>query len=137
MNKVLLVGRITKDLKISYSQNGNAYINTNIAVKNINQKEKTNFIPVMFWRKKAEIINQYSTKGTKVLIYGSLEVNEKFWYVNCEELELLESKNQLENRKNSNLEKFSETDENINFNNEKENNSEGTNVDDWDLDSFI
>lgn len=78
MNKIVILGRITKDpeLKIVES-NGKVFTKVTLAVdrpfKSENGERGTDFIPVIFWGRKAEIICQYMTKGRQLSVGGRLQ----------------------------------------------------------------
>jgi single-strand DNA-binding protein len=74
MNKVIITGNITRDLELRYTPNGAAVLDMSIA--NNDDKEKTAFIDVTLWNKSAELVNQYCQKGSKVLLEGSLSVDQ-------------------------------------------------------------
>lgn len=69
-NKVVLVGRISTDLELKQTNNGKSYCRFNLAVNRMN--EGTDFIPVTVWNKQAENIVQYQSKGSLILIEGSI-----------------------------------------------------------------
>lgn len=76
-NKSILVGNLTKDIELRYSQNGTAMGKSSIAVNrkfttNGEKREEAMFIDVVFFGRLAEIANQYTFKGSKVLIEGRL-----------------------------------------------------------------
>jgi len=81
-NKIILVGNLTRDIEIRYTQGGSAIGNTGIAVtkkfksQNGEQKEKTLFVDLTFFGRSAEIANQYLRKGSKVLIDGELQLDQ-------------------------------------------------------------
>ncbi len=78
MNKVILLGNLTRDIEVKYSQNGTAVGKSSIAVnrrfkgQNGEFKDETMFIELTFWGRTAEIANQYFRKGSKILIDGRL-----------------------------------------------------------------
>lgn len=77
-NKIILEGRLTKDVELRYSQSGMAMAKGNIAVSkkftsNGEKKEKTLFVNLQFWQRSAEIFNQYCRKGSHILVEGELE----------------------------------------------------------------
>ena len=78
MNKVLLIGRLTKDPELKYTPStGTAVTTITLAVENYNSKtqEKTaDFIPVVLWGKQAENTAQYTLKGSQVAISGRISV---------------------------------------------------------------
>ena len=69
-NKVVLVGRISTDLELKQTNNGKSYCRFNLAVNRMN--EGTDFIPAAVWNKQAENIVQYQSKGSLILIEGSI-----------------------------------------------------------------
>ena len=78
MNKVILIGRLTKDPELKYTPgNGTAVTTLTLAVDNYNSKsgEKTaDFIPVVIWGKQAENTAQYMSKGSQIAISGRISV---------------------------------------------------------------
>lgn len=78
MNKVVLIGRLTKDPELKYTPGtGTAVTTITLAVDNYNSKsgEKTaDFIPVVLWGKQAENTAQYMLKGNQVAISGRISV---------------------------------------------------------------
>lgn len=79
MNKAILVGRLTKDPEIRYTQSGKAVGNFTLAVdrgyRGYGDKKETDFIPIVVWGKVAETCGNYLTKGQKVLIDGHIRVD--------------------------------------------------------------
>ena len=80
-NKVILVGNLTRDIELRYSQNGSAIANTAIAAtrkytSNGEKKEETCFVDITFFARSAEIANQYLRKGSKILIEGRLNFDQ-------------------------------------------------------------
>ena len=79
LNRVLLIGNLTKDPELRYTPQGIAVVNLRLAVnrrfRNKNQefKEETCFITVVVWDKQAENCNQYLHKGSPVFIEGRLQ----------------------------------------------------------------
>ena len=77
-NKVVLVGNLTRDVEIRYSQSGSAIGSVGIATNRKfktqtgEQKEEVLFIDLTFFGRTAEIANQYLRKGSKVLVDGRL-----------------------------------------------------------------
>lgn len=72
-NKVTLVGRISTDLELRYTGSNKAYCRFNLAVNRMN--EGTDFIPVTVWGKPAENFVQYQSKGSLILVDGSISMN--------------------------------------------------------------
>ena len=79
LNKVFLIGNLTKDPELRYTPNGTAVTNLRIAVnrrfkdRSGELKEDTCFITVTAWDKQAEICNQYLQKGKPVFVEGILQ----------------------------------------------------------------
>lgn len=71
MNKVILTGRLTKDVDVKYTQNGKCVALFSIAVNGF-KKEDVYFFNIVAWNKTAELCGNYLTKGSKVLIEGRL-----------------------------------------------------------------
>ena len=78
MNKVILIGRLTKDPELKYTPGtGTAVTTLTLAVDNYNSKsgERTaDFIPVVIWGKQAENTAQYMSKGSQIAISGRISV---------------------------------------------------------------
>lgn len=76
MNKVVLIGRLTKDPELRYTPgNGIAVSSLTLAVDNYNSKtgEKgADFIPVVVWGKSAENVAQYCVKGSQIAVSGRI-----------------------------------------------------------------
>ena len=79
MNKVILIGRLTKDPETRYTQSGlqvttfTLTVDRRFAKKDSNQP-KADFIPVVAWRKLAEICANNLSKGRRVGVYGQMQV---------------------------------------------------------------
>lgn len=76
MNKVVLIGRLTKDPELRYTPGtGIAVSSLTVAVDNYNSKtgEKgADFIPVVVWGKSAENVAQYCVKGSQIAVSGRI-----------------------------------------------------------------
>ena len=76
INHVVLMGRITQDLQIKYTQNGYHVLSFNVAVdKSYKQGEdrQADFITCVAWRNNAEFISKYFNKGSMIVVVGSLQ----------------------------------------------------------------
>ena len=76
-NKVILVGNLTRDIELRYSQNGSAIAKSAIATSrkftvNGEKREEVCFIDITFFGRSGEIANQYLRKGSKILVEGRL-----------------------------------------------------------------
>ena len=78
MNKVVFIGRLTKDPELRYTSNTNtAVCNFTIAVDrpvnpNTGNRE-ADFIPVVVWNKQAENVKNYLGKGSQVAVEGRIQ----------------------------------------------------------------
>jgi single-strand DNA-binding protein len=77
MNKVILVGNLTKDPELSETPNGIAVCRFAIAVSrdfaNADGTRETDFFNITVWRGRAENCVKYLKKGNKVAVVGSLQ----------------------------------------------------------------
>lgn len=77
MNKVILVGRLTRDPEVRYTQKGTAVASFSIAVNTgFGEKKRVDYIPIVVWDKLAEICGNNLTKGRNVLVEGRLQISE-------------------------------------------------------------
>ena len=83
MNKVILIGRIGQDPKLSYTTSGQAVANFSVATdegykdRNSGQKvDKTEWHRVVAWRQTAEFVGKYLSKGRLVLVEGKLQTRK-------------------------------------------------------------
>ena len=77
MNKVILMGRLTKDIEMRQTPNGVSLARFSIAVtrrfKNSNGEYDADFINCIAWRKTGEFIARYFQKGSMIAIVGSIQ----------------------------------------------------------------
>lgn len=77
MNKVILIGNLTRDPELSETPNGVAVCRFSIAVSrdysNSEGTRETDFFNVTVWRGRAEVCGKYLRKGNKVAVVGSLQ----------------------------------------------------------------
>ncbi len=76
-NKIILVGNLTRDIELRYTNGGTALAKTAIATtrkfsSNGEKKEEVCFVDITFFGRSAEIANQYLRKGSKCLVEGRL-----------------------------------------------------------------
>ena len=83
MNKVILIGRLGQDPKLSYTQGGQAVANFTMATdegykdRNSGQRvEKTEWHRIVCWRQTAEFVGNYLSKGRLVLVEGKLQTRK-------------------------------------------------------------
>lgn len=77
MNKVILIGRLTRDPELRYTAGNNtAVCQFTIAVdrrfKSDNQPS-ADFIPVVAWRQTGEFVSKYFTKGSRIAVVGQIQ----------------------------------------------------------------
>ena len=78
LNRVLLIGNLTKDPELRYIPSGTPVANLRLAVNSSfkdqsgARKEETCFVTVVVWSKQAEICNQYLKKGRLIFVEGRL-----------------------------------------------------------------
>lgn len=78
INKVIEVGRLTKDAELKYTPSGTAVMVFFIAIggKTVQgQPQKVSFFKVVAWGKLAENLSQYLKKGNQIIVEGHLEQN--------------------------------------------------------------
>ena len=105
LNKVLLIGRLTKDIELKSNDKTN-YVQNTLAVqrgyKNKNGEYDTDFVNITLFRSQADYLNNYGEKGMLVSVVGRLQQDTYFdqnagknvskLSVICEEISLLERK---------------------------------------------
>lgn len=78
MNRVILIGRLTKDAELKYTPgNGTAVSTFTLAVENYNsktQEKSADFIPIVLWGKRAESLAAHLVKGKQVAVTGKISV---------------------------------------------------------------
>jgi len=80
-NKIILVGNLTRDIELRYSQGGMGIASTAIATShkftvNGEKKEEVCFVDITFFGRSAEVANQYLRKGSKILVEGRLKFDQ-------------------------------------------------------------
>ncbi|MBQ3114546.1 MAG: single-stranded DNA-binding protein [Clostridia bacterium] len=77
LNKVILMGRITRDIELKYTQSNTAVCSFSVAVERnfVRQGEErqVDFINVVAWRQQAEFVAKYFGKGRMINVVGSLQ----------------------------------------------------------------
>jgi single-strand DNA-binding protein len=78
LNKVILIGRLTRDPEVRYTQSGKAVTTFDIAVDravaNAQGQRETDFISIVTWGKLAETCGNYLNKGRLVAVDGRLQI---------------------------------------------------------------
>ena len=77
INHVVLVGRLTRNAELKYTNSGAAVSKFSIAINQRRKKDdqwvdESHFFDIVYWGKAAEAINQYLVKGKQVGIEGQL-----------------------------------------------------------------
>lgn len=110
MNKVILIGRVTRDPELRYTASNIPSTRFTIAVnrpfQNQNGEREADFINVIVWRKQAENVKKYVSKGSLIAVEGriqtgSYEKDGQRVYttdVVADNVQFLESKAQSQNR---------------------------------------
>ncbi|BBE31137.1 hypothetical protein OSSY52_12780 [Tepiditoga spiralis] len=75
-NKVVLVGRLTRDPEIRSTVNGSTVANFSLAVNRQGKNDNTDFIRIVAFGKQAEFASNYLSKGQLILVEGSLHINK-------------------------------------------------------------
>ena len=80
-NKVIIMGRLTRDVELRTTSGGNSVIDLGVAINerrlgpNGEWVDAIQFVDVTFWNRKAEVIAQYFQKGSPILIEGALQLD--------------------------------------------------------------
>lgn len=81
LNKVMLIGNLTRDPEIKYTPKGNAVADIGLAVNRVystdqgEKREETTFVDVELWGRLAELAGEYLKKGRPVFIEGRLKLD--------------------------------------------------------------
>ena len=110
MNKIVLVGRLTKDPELRYTSSNIPTVTFSLAVnrpfQNQNGVREADFINIVMWRKQAETAKKYLSKGSLIAVDGRIQTRNydgtdgKKVYVTevvADNFEFLESKGQRAN----------------------------------------
>ncbi len=80
LNKVFLIGNLTKDLELKYGKNGQPVTNMRIAVNRVyttqsgEKKEEVCYVNIVVWGKQAESCTAYLKKGSSIFVEGRLQL---------------------------------------------------------------
>ena len=81
LNKVMLIGNLTRDPEIKYTPKGTAVAQLGLAVNRVwsndagEKQEETTFVDVELWGRQAEVAGEYLKKGRPVFIEGRLKLD--------------------------------------------------------------
>lgn len=80
LNKIFIMGRLTRDPELRRTQNGTAVTSFTLAVdrdfKNADGAKDTDFIDVVAWRNTAEFVSKYFSKGRMAVVEGRLQLRD-------------------------------------------------------------
>jgi single-strand DNA-binding protein len=82
LNKVMLIGNLTRDPEIKYTPKGTAIadislaVNRNYATESGEKREEVTFIDVTLWGRVAEIVGEYCKKGRPLFVEGRLQLDQ-------------------------------------------------------------
>ena len=80
MNKVFLIGRLTRDPELRYTSSNIPVVTFSLAVNrnftNQNGEREADFINIVVWRKQAENIKNYISQGSQVAIDGRIQTRK-------------------------------------------------------------
>ena len=78
LNKIFIMGRLTRDPELRRTQSGTAVTSFSLAVdrdyKSQSGEKETDFIDVVAWRSTAEFVSKYFTKGRMAVVSGRLQI---------------------------------------------------------------
>ena len=80
LNKIVLMGRLTRDPELRRTQSGTAVASFTLAVdrdyKPQDGERETDFIDIVAWRGTGEFVSKYFTKGRMAVVEGRLQVRD-------------------------------------------------------------
>ena len=71
LNKIIIMGRLTRDPELRRTGSGTAVTSFSLAVE-----KETDFIDVVAWRSTAEFVSKYFTKGRMAVVEGRLQIRD-------------------------------------------------------------
>lgn len=80
LNKIIIMGRLTRDPELRRTGSGTAVTSFSLAVdrdfKSQSGEKETDFIDVVAWRSTAEFVSKYFTKGRMAVVEGRLQIRD-------------------------------------------------------------
>ena len=80
LNRIVLMGRLTRDPELRHTPNGTAVTSFTIAVdrdfKGQGGEKETDFIDIVAWRNTAEFVSKYFSKGRMAVVEGRLQIRD-------------------------------------------------------------
>ncbi len=74
LNRIILIGRLTRDPELKYTTNGTAVATFSLAVNRKYNREEVDFIDIVAWRGLAENVANYLSKGRMAAVEGRLQI---------------------------------------------------------------
>jgi single-strand DNA-binding protein len=81
LNKVMLIGNVTRDPEVKYTPKGTAVAEVGLAVNRVytpeggEKREETTFVDITFWGRQADIVGEYAKKGRSIYVEGRLQLD--------------------------------------------------------------
>ena len=119
MNKVMLLGRLTKDPEIRITENGRVLATFTLAVNRKYEKDVADFLPIITFGKTAEFTEKWLKKGMQIIVVGRIQVrkwetkegeNRYSTEIIAEEVEFADSKKEEEWKPAKNIDISDESD---------------------------
>ena len=80
LNKIILMGRLTRDPELRRTQSGTSVASFSLAVerdfKSQSGEKETDFIDIVAWRNTADFVSKYFTKGRMAIVEGRLQIRD-------------------------------------------------------------
>ena len=76
LNRVSLMGRLTRNPELRHTQSGKSVVSFSIAVDRDFEKNATDFLDVVAWENTADFVSRYFAKGRMAVICGRLQTRE-------------------------------------------------------------
>ena len=80
LNKIIIMGRLTRDPELRRTQSGTAVTSFSLAVdrdfKSQNGDKETDFIDIVAWRNTADFVSKYFSKGRMAVVEGRLQIRD-------------------------------------------------------------
>ena len=73
LNKAILMGRLTADPELRYTQNNTPVTSFTLAVNRTLDRQQADFIEVVAWQKTAQFVCQYFQKGQPMIVEGRIQ----------------------------------------------------------------
>ncbi len=81
LNKVMLIGNVTRDPEVKYTPKGSAVTDLGLAVNRVystdsgEKREEVTFVDVTLWGRQAEVAGEYAKKGRPIFVEGRLQLD--------------------------------------------------------------